>query len=113
MQIVLELERSVPVVKAQWLHACKSANQRLPYSNYLLPPLAQCCLSFTNLLRRTRVALQADIGKLGGFVSPDMSRNCTHLIVGDTSVPSQKMRCAGLRHIHEWLQTPSAPCVYV
>jgi twin BRCT domain len=93
MQIALELDRSIPVVQSQWLHACKLASQRLPFSNYELLPLAQCCLSFTNLVKRRRLALVEHIERLGGVVSPDMSRNCSHLIVGDVSVPSQKMRC--------------------
>ena len=73
---------------------CEEQQQRLPFTSYLLPPLAQCVLSFTNLPKRSRQYFTAEIEKLGGTTAPDMGKACTYLVVGDMK-PSEKLRCAG------------------
>lgn len=91
MQTVLEMH-DVPVVGTEWLHACMRVKLRVPFNQYFTPALKDCTLSFTNLAKRARTRYQKDIEQLGGSVAPDMSRKCSHLVVGDASKPSSKLR---------------------
>lgn len=93
MQTVLE-QHDVPVVGTDWLQACMKVKLRVPFNQYFTPALQDCTLSFTNLAKRARTRYQKDIEDLGGSVAPDMSKKCSHLVVGDASKPSSKLRCA-------------------
>jgi NAD-dependent DNA ligase len=92
VQAVLDIDQNVPVVRSTWVGDCQKTSQRLPYSSYLLPVLTGCTLSFTNIPKRRRVQLQKQVEKLGGTVAPDMSKHCSHLVVGDVNIISQKLR---------------------
>jgi hypothetical protein len=97
LQGVLELHSEIPVVTSDWVQACHQTRQRVAFNNYLLPALRECSISFTNLNRRQRAAYQRSIEELGGTVAADMSKHCTHLVVGDTSKMSAKLKCAYMR----------------
>lgn len=86
----------MPVVGTGWLQACMRVKLRVPFNQYFTPALKDCTLSFTNLAKRARTRYQKDIEELGGSVAPDMSRKCSHLVVGDSSKPSSKLRYARL-----------------
>ena len=86
----------MPVVRSNWVADCEKTSQRLPFSKYMLAPLAGCLLSFTNLQKKVRQRLKGAIESLGGRMAPDMSKSCTHLVVGDLHPISQKLRCASV-----------------
>jgi hypothetical protein len=94
VQVVLEANQNVPVVTGTWILACQKRGKRLPYSGYMLKPLAQCLISFTNLSKRKRTQLQKHVEDLDGRVAGDMGKYCSHLVVGDATVASQKLQCA-------------------
>lgn len=94
----------MPVVGTDWLHACTKVNLRVPFNTYFTPALKDCTLSFTNLAKRARSRFQKDIEALGGSVAPDMSKKCSHLVVGDASKPSSKLRCVSPEGFEEIMQ---------
>jgi hypothetical protein len=91
---VLARNENLPVVKSSWVDECHKVGQRLPYANYLLPPLMGCLVSFTNIDKRDRARLSHSIVELGGRVAPDMTRNCSHLVAGRVDPPTAKLKCA-------------------
>lgn len=90
LQNVLGWHQAIPVVTSEWAAVCKRTLQRVPYSEYALPALKDCSVSFTNLDRRDREALKGRVEELGGTVCPDMSKSCTHLVVGNENKASMK-----------------------
>lgn len=94
MQSVLQQRLNVAVVTSAWVDACRQAGARLPFDQFRLPPMQSCLVSFTNMTKPRRVALEGPIKAAGGSIAPDMSRNSTHLVVGDATKPSAKLQCA-------------------
>ena len=90
----------MPVVRRAWVEDCRRTGSRLPYGAYALAPLTDCLISFTNVSKRDRPRLCKAVEELGGRVTPDMTKTCTHLVVGHFSA-SPKLKCAPL---HESLQ---------
>jgi hypothetical protein len=93
VQNVLGVHQGIPVVTSEWATVCKRTLQRVPYTEYALPALKDCSVSFTNLDKREREALKIRIEELGGTVCPDMSKSCTHLVVGNENKASMKRQC--------------------
>lgn len=94
MQNVLGSHQTIPVVTSEWVTVCKRTLQRVPYKEYALAALKDCLVSFTNLDRRQREALKSRVEELGGTVCPDMSKSCTHLVVGNENKASMKRQYA-------------------
>ena len=67
-------------------------------------------MSFTNLDRREREALKASIIDLGGYVCPDMSKSCTHLVVGNENKSSMKRQYVPLVACYKSIELPIGRC---
>lgn len=100
----------MPVVRCKWVEDCQKTCQRLPFGNYMLPPLSGCILSFTNMQKKLREKLKDKIVALGGNVAADMSKSCTYLVVGDVHPVSQKLKYVPA---HVWPCSPAYRAIWL
>lgn len=101
----------MPVVRSAWVEDCRRTGSRLPYAAYTLAPLTDCLISFTNVSKRDRPRLCKAVEELGGRVTPDMTKTCTHLVVGHFSA-SPKLKCASPRHLASKWQSIVFQCAF-
>jgi len=92
--VAIGRDPSVLTVTAAWVAACTKRGARVPFEAFRLPILQGCQISFTNVAKPRRVALQQHIEAAGGRVAADMNRCCNYLLVGDATQPSPKLKCA-------------------
>ncbi|KAJ3220133.1 hypothetical protein HK099_004455 [Clydaea vesicula] len=77
------LELGIPVVSLSFIDEIfknKNAPNFNPCANHLLPPLANAVICVTNLSLKEREEVKEMVNNLGGQHSPDLTKNCTHLI---------------------------------
>ncbi|XP_010269063.1 PREDICTED: DNA topoisomerase 2-binding protein 1-A isoform X2 [Nelumbo nucifera] len=86
-----------PIVTINWLYQCWSEHRVVPQDPYRVPPFSGLTISATRIPPDERKEIEKLILQNGGKYSPDLTRNCTHLVAdapeGDKYMVARKWGC--------------------
>jgi len=74
------VKKRILVLHPSWLHACWKARCFIDTPNFVLKPFSGCTISVTGLGTGMRNMIQHLVNIYGGKFSPNLNRQCTHLI---------------------------------
>ncbi|KAL3155606.1 hypothetical protein ABBQ38_010860 [Trebouxia sp. C0009 RCD-2024] len=89
---IVAQQPNVPIVKAEWLHACRKENSKVPTQQYQLRAFEGLEICISGYVKR-KVDMGAFIGKHGGHYNAELNKATCHVLVCE--VPSgQKYKVA-------------------